>query len=716
MNAKCTEDGLRSNAARRRTATRGARQATTAFGGALLLGVAGCGSADPASGEGQSASERSELGAPVSGTVHHRIPVYFIRMVPNSTTPPPISDTRAVQLVMWANEVYLSANVQFYLQGTRDVVMPNFADVSDKNAEVPWSQVWQELSQVANVTASTYPSDKEEKLGDWLNKMYSRMPLNRANVWLASGASMWNDASRLGSSIRVRKNVQEDNKYNFAHELGHYLNLVHTHVSTSAGLVEYPTPPLLDDDPDDPCILWDSVYVRRDAAQNPAGHNLFFASRGECQVLKDAYSIPNSGFRSMLPHGDDLECPAACVGNHSDPSCSSINGLCWYEANTSTDEVGRYLHGEWYEGDDVASGSSIGPLTRGVARQQSGVDQWAYNIMAYSDTHSWNNPRFLSDSLKEIVRDTSFRYRHRPQMTCFGHTDSTATRWVQYNDDGIYTDVDTSLCGLETPLYFTSLGGDGQHWYTTGATSIYSPTANGFRVYVNRPGVTVAQATSNHWHVNWVAHPKDARGPELCTGNTSQTSSNWKDYATNGIYLDVDTSACSLDTTPIYLTSLGGTSRHWKARGATSIYSPTPTGFRVYVQDEGLTAATAKNFDWHINWKAVSRRTGGGCGGKTVPSAWQAYTSDGIYVDVALSTECRALAIRRDVLRPNDTTTLSPYIFTSLGGDTQHWLTRGATSIYSPTSTGFRVYVQRDGITPAEAEANGWYINWVLQP
>jgi hypothetical protein len=301
-------------------------------------------------------------------------------------------------------------------------------------------------------------------------------------------------------------------------------------------------------------------------------------------------------------------------------------------------------------------------------------------------------------------------------MTCIGRTDPDDTDWVQYNENGVYLDVDTSLCGLETPLYFTSLGGDSQHWYTTGATSIYDPTPNGFRVYVNRPGITVADARSNRWHVNWVAHPDDARGPELCTGSTS--TSGWKDLSENSIYFDVDTSACDFASTPFYLTSLGGDSRHWTSQGATSIYEPTRTGFRVQVKADGLTAAIAKDFKWHINWKGAptNRQDLGACGGKTSSSAWQEYATNGVYVDVAISSTCRALLTQRDVLKQGTTSQMTPHVFTSLGGRSNHFGTRGATSIYSLTANGFRVYVNREGITPAKAADYGWFVNWLLQP
>jgi len=91
-----------------------------------------------------------------------------------------------------------------------------------------------------------------------------------------------------------------------------------------------------------------------------------------------------------------------------------------------------------------------------------------------------------------------------------GRTTPGSTPWEQYNGGtpGIYVDVNTSSGGFTgTPLYFTSIGGNSNHWATTGATSIYLPTATGFRVYVryaNSGAITPDQANSLQWHINWL--------------------------------------------------------------------------------------------------------------------------------------------------------------------------------------------------------------------
>ncbi len=98
---------------------------------------------------------------------------------------------------------------------------------------------------------------------------------------------------------------------------------------------------------------------------------------------------------------------------------------------------------------------------------------------------------------------------------------------------------------------------------------------------------------------------------QVARGSTPVGTTAWQQYPDGqGVFVDVDTSSARFTTTPIYITSLGGTNTHWGTTGATSIYTPTPTGFRVYVRWWGggpLTPAFANQNGWHINWIAVPR-------------------------------------------------------------------------------------------------------------
>jgi len=95
----------------------------------------------------------------------------------------------------------------------------------------------------------------------------------------------------------------------------------------------------------------------------------------------------------------------------------------------------------------------------------------------------------------------------------------------------------------------------------------------------------------------------------IAKGSTPVGNTAWQQYPDGeGVFVDVDTSSAGAKTTPIYITSIGGRFAHWSTTGATSIYEPTPTGFRVYVRwsvGGPLTPAEANFNQWHINWIAV---------------------------------------------------------------------------------------------------------------
>jgi hypothetical protein len=93
-----------------------------------------------------------------------------------------------------------------------------------------------------------------------------------------------------------------------------------------------------------------------------------------------------------------------------------------------------------------------------------------------------------------------------PVRLVVGRTDPHTTPWVQYNHGGIYVDIDTSSAQFaSTPYYFTSLSGHTNNWMAQGVTSIYLPTATGFRVHVGYRELTAAQANSWGWSMSWIA-------------------------------------------------------------------------------------------------------------------------------------------------------------------------------------------------------------------
>ena len=95
----------------------------------------------------------------------------------------------------------------------------------------------------------------------------------------------------------------------------------------------------------------------------------------------------------------------------------------------------------------------------------------------------------------------------------------------------------------------------------------------------------------------------------IASGLTTAGKTAWQQYpGGKGIYVDVDTSKGGFKARPVYTTSLGGKHSHWSTTGATSIYKPSATGFRIFVRwsdGKALSPATANKLRWHIKWIGV---------------------------------------------------------------------------------------------------------------
>jgi hypothetical protein len=91
--------------------------------------------------------------------------------------------------------------------------------------------------------------------------------------------------------------------------------------------------------------------------------------------------------------------------------------------------------------------------------------------------------------------------------------------------------------------------------------------------------------------------------------NSGQSSSVWTPYKKDGtgdisaLYIDVDASKSKFHGVPAYVSCVAGDSHHWGVTGAASMYSPTRTGFRVYL-DKALSADFAHRKKWHVNYIA----------------------------------------------------------------------------------------------------------------
>src|SRR4051812_15933319 len=91
----------------------------------------------------------------------------------------------------------------------------------------------------------------------------------------------------------------------------------------------------------------------------------------------------------------------------------------------------------------------------------------------------------------------------------------------------------------------------------------------------------------------------------VCAGVSSYTL--WQVYSTNGMFMNINTSSCNFNQTPLYFTSLAGSSNHLELIGHNAIYMPTRSSLRIYVTSlPGWSASTlmtyASSYAWNVNW------------------------------------------------------------------------------------------------------------------
>ena len=80
---------------------------------------------------------------------------------------------------------------------------------------------------------------------------------------------------------------------------------------------------------------------------------------------------------------------------------------------------------------------------------------------------------------------------------------------------------------------------------------------------------------------------------------------------------------------------------------------------------------------------------------------WVDYNPDGIYVQVTFPAGVNF--------------TTPPYVHTFLACTAYCWQSKGVTSIYNLTTTGFRVYLHYKDITPAQANTWNWKLHFKIE-
>ena len=89
-----------------------------------------------------------------------------------------------------------------------------------------------------------------------------------------------------------------------------------------------------------------------------------------------------------------------------------------------------------------------------------------------------------------------------------------------------------------------------------------------------------------------------------CGGISSYTQ--WTYYNTIGIYMQINTRNCSFNITPFYYTSITGNGLQYDLTGSDSIYSRSPSGFRIYCRSNiGWTGTQLMNFSQSEKWDVI---------------------------------------------------------------------------------------------------------------
>jgi len=298
------------------------------------------------------------------------------------------------------------------------------------------------------------------------------------------------------------------------------------------------------------------------------------------------------------------------VGSGAQKLCGGASGGSWSDWSRAGSS-GLYL--------DVDTSGCNFEITPAYIASVAG-DSGHWQLVGVNSIYSATATGFRVYIWHPILRGsylTYFAKRHKwkvnwaaddSQMS--GITKPGNSGWVQYAEDTIYVDVDTTACAYtgQTPALVTSLHGLKDHWRTTGVHAVYNPTLVSFRVYVAKAddaGVSVAFAEANQWAISWIgsqdrvyAGISSANWKMFCASKDMDCGASAQFYA---IYNDVDTTPNGFLSTPACVTSISGTSHHLLATGGASIYRASKTGFRVYL-DKAPSPLVAKASQWRVNY------------------------------------------------------------------------------------------------------------------
>ena len=114
-------------------------------------------------------------------------------------------------------------------------------------------------------------------------------------------------------------------------------------------------------------------------------------------------------------------------------------------------------------------------------------------------------------------------------------------------------------------------------------------------------------ATTTGTTTSTTASPSCA-APCRCAGIASYTQ--WQVFSNDSLFMTINTTNCYFTRTPIYFTSLAGTSSHWSMTSYMAIHAPTNTSFTIQLRGLGTVSASlvmnySTSYFWNVNWAGV---------------------------------------------------------------------------------------------------------------
>jgi hypothetical protein len=252
----------------------------------------------------------NHLEANMTAGVERTIPVRFsiiLSCAPGPGCSDPVSYESMLLSVQKANQVYKAAGIQLYIESINRYTVPTIAaniDASDGNGgwqTFDFASVKNELAQIfPDMPLNAWSGSTKKSIRVWLHAANAlHEDVRHVHAWIAKTSGSSSAGPESGRGIRLSGTAMNNNRSNFAHELGHFLGLQHT---WSHGAQPHPAtlqPLKLSD-------RWDLVYKPGSSAGNP---HKFYNSRAQAALDEASLEL----IEKEPTNCDDTQLPAGTI-------------------------------------------------------------------------------------------------------------------------------------------------------------------------------------------------------------------------------------------------------------------------------------------------------------------------------------------------------------------------------------------------------------------